>query len=84
MADFNPSNYDKFTLMGVKTREENGEFIATAPVGVVDAEYYVLECINTFTGAEYLLTFPTKDPLEALEFIGMNAHINECGIEKLY
>jgi len=84
MTDFNVTDYDKFTLMGVKTRVENGELITTAPVGAADAEFYAVECVNTLTGAEYILGFETKDPLEVLDFLNMNAHINECGIEKLY
>lgn len=86
MTDFNVTDYDKFTLMGVKTRVENGELITTAPVAAADAAFYALECINTLTGVDHVFNFDVsiKDPLEVLDFLNMNDHIKECGIEKLY
>lgn len=84
MTKFKVSEYDQFTLMGVKTRIEDGKVLTTAPVSSSEADFYAVECVNTFTGEEYVLSYTTKDPNEVLDFLNMNDHIRECGIEKLY
>lgn len=84
----NAIKFNRFTILGVKTRMEGGVKICSFPVAREDADFFALECSRIQEQSsildEYIELENDKSPEEWAEAIKKsNAHIREIGLEVL-